>query len=649
MNHFLKIIILLSVTIAFFSCSDEFINQKLDISGVGTSAIIISPEWDADDYQFKCDGLSNADFKIESKPDWLVLDSNSGKITDSIATIHGSANPVPRFSKTGIYVDQMMVAASGKQYAIPVYYIIEGNPSVQVNRVFEISYNNYNNELKISNSGDGVLLWDIVSMPNWLTVNMSQFNLKSVILGKGAAATLPFTFDVKAAVQNNLKGTIVLKTNDKNNSLVEIAVSANIGTPSLSFSNKQLDFGSSETTKTARIYNQGNGLLIWSIEGLPEWLSVSTANGIAMPYTSANDITFTCNRSNLQPGLNSATFYLKTNDPDNSSVAVVITVRMPGSIANVRTLEGNIVDAMFDKSTNTLFYVTGQPNKLVAYDVTARAVIHEIALNKVPTCLAINEDFTKAAVGHGGLISAIDLNSYTLTRTFEYGYSIYDMEWAKDDWFCFTKAGTYMNNLLWINTSTLETAESNDNEMDEGTYLKKVPKQPYVIAARRFTSPSGITVFDINTKLEKNYRHQSVGNYWFSSDGQYMFESGGNVYRTNAIVSASGRNPQDVTTIGKLKVPGTEYYYSLPWVDYSSVSKSIWALYGSSLIYQFEDNDYTLVKTYACDDIYQPNPQTAAYEVEARYVFANSSGTELSVLRKGTNNNIWSVEFIPVK
>ena len=649
MNHFLKIIILLSVTIAFFSCSDEFVKEKLDISGVGTSAIIISPEWDADDYQFKCDGLSNADFKIESKPDWLVLDSNSGKITDSIATIHGSANPVPRFSKTGIYVDQMMVAASGKQYAIPVYYIIEGNPSVQVNRVFEISYNNYNNELKISNSGDGVLLWDIVSMPNWLTVNMSQFNLKSVILGKGAAATLPFTFDVKAAVQNNLKGTIVLKTNDKNNSLVEIAVSANIGTPSLSFSNKQLDFGSSETTKTARIYNQGNGLLIWSIEGLPEWLSVSTANGIAMPYTSANDITFTCNRSNLQPGLNSATFYLKTNDPDNSSVAVVITVRMPGSIANVRTLEGNIVDAMFDKSTNTLFYVTGQPNKLVAYDVTARAVIHEIALNKVPTCLAINEDFTKAAVGHGGLISAIDLNSYTLTRTFEYGYSIYDMEWAKDDWFCFTKAGTYMNNLLWINTSTLETAESNDNEMDEGTYLKKVPKQPYVIAARRFTSPSGITVFNINTKLEKNYRHQSVGNYWFSSDGQYMFESGGNVYRTNAIVSASGRNPQDVTTIGKLKVPGTEYYYSLPWVDYSSVSKSIWALYGSSLIYQFEDNDYTLVKTYACDDIYQPNPQTAAYEVEARYVFANSSGTELSVLRKGTNNNIWSVEFIPVK
>ena len=47
--------------------------------------------------------------------------------------------------------------------------------------------------------------------------------------------------------------------------------------------------------------------------------------------------------------------------------------------------------------------------------------------------------------------------------------------------------------------------------------------------------------------------------------------------------------------------------------------------------------------------MYQPDAQTTAYEVEARYVFANSSGTELSALRKGKDNNSWSVEFIPVQ
>src|SRR5665648_1039083 len=84
MNNFLKIIIFLTVILAFFSCSDEFINEKLDISGVAESAIIISPEWDPDDYQFKCEGVENADFSINSKPDWLIVDSNSGKFADSL-------------------------------------------------------------------------------------------------------------------------------------------------------------------------------------------------------------------------------------------------------------------------------------------------------------------------------------------------------------------------------------------------------------------------------------------------------------------------------------------------------------------------------------------------------------------------------------
>jgi len=47
--------------------------------------------------------------------------------------------------------------------------------------------------------------------------------------------------------------------------------------------------------------------------------------------------------------------------------------------------------------------------------------------------------------------------------------------------------------------------------------------------------------------------------------------------------------------------------------------------------------------------MYQPDAQTAAYEVEARYVFSNSTGTELSVLRKGKDNSTWSVEFIPIQ
>ncbi|HEY3371179.1 MAG TPA: hypothetical protein VGK10_10045 [Prolixibacteraceae bacterium] len=650
MNHLIKNLLILSLSIAFFSCNDDFVNEKLTISGVATSAIVISPEWEADDYQFSCENVVNADFTINSKPEWLILDSQSGKFTDSMATIHGSANPEPRFSNVGLYVDQMMITSDGKQYAVPVYYITEGNPTVQVNRQFEIAYNNYNNVLEISNTGEGVLLWDILSMPDWLTVNTSQFNAMSLILGKGAAATVPFVLDPKAAIQSGLTGTIILKTNDKKNPQVEIAVSANLGTPSLTFYNDRIDFGATEIHKNLGLYNSGNGLLIWSIEGLPEWLTVSPASGVYPPYSSMGEVMLTCDRSKLQAGFYSATISLKTNSTNSLSVPITVTLRVPGYNANVKALDGNIVDATFDKNTNILYYVTAQPNKLVAYDVTSKTVLHEVTLSKAPTSMAISEDFTKAAVGHGGLISAINLSDFTVTRTVVYGFPIYDIEWTKDDWFCYTKGGTYMNNMLWVNLSTLQTAESDDNEMDEGTNMKKVPQQPYVVAARRYSSPSGITVFDVNTKLEKNYRHQSIGNFWFSSDGQYMFDSSGNVYSTNAMVSANGRNPENLAAISKLKIPGTSYINNIPWMDFSSQAKSIWAISPeSALIYQFEDNDYTLVKTYAYDDMYQPSAQSAAYQVVARYVFSNGSGTELSVLRKGKDNTTWSLESIAVK
>ncbi|MBW8332556.1 MAG: hypothetical protein K0M40_11085 [Prolixibacteraceae bacterium] len=657
MNHFLKIIIVLLVTIAFFSCSDEFVNEKLDISGVAQSAIIISPEWDADDYQFKCEGVVNADFTINSKPDWLILDSNSGKFTDSIATIHGSANAEPRFSKIGFYVDQMLVIAGGKKYAVPLYYIAEGNPSVQVNRAFEISYNNYN-QLQISNSGDGILLWDIVSMPPWLTVNMSQFDLMSVILGKGATANLPLTFDVQYAVQNNLKGTIVLKTNDKNNPLVEIAVSANLGTPDLSLYSNELNFGTSETSKIFGLYNYGNGILIWSFDGLPEWLSVSPSSGMYQPHSTSGDVIFTCDRSKLQTGLNTATIYLKTNALNKSSVPITVTVRVSGLNGNVRALDGNIVDAIFDKSTNTLFYVTAQPNKLVAYDVTAKTVLHEVALSKAPTCLSVREDFKQALIGHGGLISTVNLSSYTITKTYELDFTIYDIEWAEDDWYCYSKANSSNSNLLWINTNTDETYETISNSYTLGSAdLKKVPNQSYIIASRTTVSPTGIFVFDIKSKTRKSYAHESIGNVWFFNGDELMITGYSSIIRTSAVTSASGDQINGPSSIGELKI--SEYPNVSWWIDYCEANHSIWAIFSyythsyyppvAATIYQFEDNDYKLVKTYKYDNLYQPDIQTAAYEVEARYVFSNSSGTELSVLRKGKDNNIWSVEFIPVQ
>ena len=658
MKRIIKNCILLSIAILTFSCSDEFINEKLDISGVAISAVIISPEWETDDYQFQCEGAGNADFIIESKPEWLSADAVTGKFVNSIATIHVKANLEYRYSNTGIYADQMMITAGGKKYAVPLYYINEGPPAIQVNRTFEISYNNFYNQMQISNSGNGILLWDIVSMPEWLTVNTGQFDSMSLMLGKDASASIPFLFNLEKAVQNdNLTGTILLKTNDKNNPLVTIQVAANLGNPDFNIFENPLNFDNTETTKIFRVYNHGEGIAIWRFETLPEWLTVSPANGVVLSYSSA-DINFTCDRSKLSPGLNSATIYLKSSDPDRPSIAITVTVRVPGIGENIRLLEGNIVDLKINKNTNTLYFVTSQPNKLVTYNIVNKEVTHEIALSKAPTCLAISEDFAKAVVGHGGMMSVIDLTAYSVSKTYETDYTVYDAEWADDNWFCYTKANNNTENLLWMNVSTDESIQTSTGSHILGTAdLKKIPNQPYIIAGRKNVSPSGIFVIDIATKTLKSYTHTTLGDLWFFNEGQLVVTGYSYVMRTSTITAPDGYNLNEPPSIGELI--GEAYRYPAWWVDFTPESNSIWAILSyhadyyfppyNGRIYQFEDNDFKLAKTITYNNIFQPDAQTAAYEVEARYVFANNEGTELTVLRKGKDNNNWSIEFIPVQ
>ena len=650
----LKNIIILLAAVLLFSCSDDFVNERLNISGVAASGVIISPEWEADNYQFECEGAGNAEFSIDSKPDWLSPYEHSGRFINDVATIYCKANVVSDFSKTGIYIDQMLISAGGKKYAVPVYYITEGNPVAQVSNSLDIRYNNYNNQLQISNSGEGILLWDIGSMPDWLTVDMNQFNPMTVMLGQGASASIPFILDAeKAALSDSLTGTLILLTNDPNKPQVEIAVYAHLGTPNLNIyaSYLPVDFGATATSKALNISNNGSGILVWRFEGLPQWLNVSPSNGAFYGY-SGNEIMFTCDRSKLSPGLNSATIYLKSNDANNPSYPVTVIARMPGGNANVRALEGNIVDATFDESTNILYYVSAQPNKLVAYDVIAKTVVREVVLGKAPTSLAVSEDFTKALVGHGGVISVVNLTSQSVAKTIEVTGILADIEFAADGWCAYTEGGNYniqWTNIYWVNLS--DDSVTKGSTIYEDCMIKKVPKQDYIIGSEKELS-AGIYVYDINNRSEKAEFFESFKSFWFADN--YIVSSNGNIYRLSDIVSKDGYISGGLSPIGNLQY-STDNYYDIPWINHCNTTHSIFALKNqdyqtvSSLIYQFEDNDYTLVNTYMYDNLYQPDAQTTAYEVEARYVFANSLGTELSVLRKGKNNNNWSVEFISVQ
>jgi len=656
MQHILKSTIVFTILCLLTSCSKDFLNENLTQVSlpVGLSNIYISPDWQSSNYLFKLSSVKEVDYEIESKPSWLNIDSVSGHLSDSIAVVQCHVTKNSAFNAVGIYMDFMTVTADEKNYKVPVAYITEGNPTVQMPTTLALYYNTYfNSNLPIQNTGEGILLWKISSMPDWLVLDTAQLESKGIYISPNTSYNIPLLFNFNKVYSGSLTGTIVLSTNDKEHPLVTINVTADLGTPQLSIYTNAIDFSFTETSKTLNFSNYGDGRLLWEFKDIPEWLTISPSSGMYNPYSNGN-IIFNCDRTKLSPGQNTAIVSLKTNDSSHPSYSITVTAIAPGINENILAVSGNIMDAVFNKNTNILYYVTSTPSKFIAYDVIGRTVLNEISLSKAPTSFAISEDWTKAAVGHNGYVSAINLSSNAVKATYTLDYSIKDIAWAENDWFCYTQNGGSFTGLHWINTAIGTLYDSTDkSSLDGSSIVKKVPNQAYLIATRNYSSPSGFFAYDIATKSNKSYSHMDLTNFWFSENGDYIFARNLNVYRTTSSTGATDTFDADINAIGKINI-GSENYYGLQYLYHST--NYLWVLQNTSTssdastsIYQVEDNDYTLVKKIAYDIYYQPDAQTTPFNVSANYIFAYKEGTEIAVLCKGVSNNSWVIEFIPVK
>jgi len=297
-----------------------------------------------------------------------------------------------------------------------------------------------------------------------------------------------------------------------------------------------------------------------------------------------------------------------------------------------------------DKQTDILYLTTAQPNRFVAYDIENRAVIRELPLNRAPTCFRLSEDSQKAIIGHSGYITSVDMDNFSVIKTIEVDYKIFDIEWGVDNWVCYTPGqGAWPYNLQWKNLDTEEIFNTPDSYLSDYTLIKKNPKQNYILASSLGSSPTGITIFDSQSRNFAQYFHKDIYDFWFSSDGNYLYTMSRQIYRTSSFFSSSN----DVSPINTFS-PAP---FLIQWIDHHATSNSVWVLAISSNdnfdeqreIIQYEDNDYTRKASYYCGGYYK------SFHVQAKYVFANKDGTELVVIRNATSGNfMWSLEFIPV-
>ena len=232
MKNFIQYITVSIILALSVSCNDDFIKKDMGLSR-DVSSIVISPDWEAQGYMVYCEGAGNAKFTVANAPEWLDI-SMSGQFTDDVAILICKANPHSDFSNVGFYHASIILSIEGigNQF-VPVSYIIEGNPVIEIEDHLIIKYNTKNNlSLTVKNTGHGssILLWSVVQLPEWLSLVGSDGKIIPIenypigILQTGKEETFRFIYNPDFSFSGNLSGKIVINSNDKNKSVIEISV-----------------------------------------------------------------------------------------------------------------------------------------------------------------------------------------------------------------------------------------------------------------------------------------------------------------------------------------------------------------------------------------------------------------------------------------
>ncbi len=644
---------LIFVVLFLCSCKDDYLTERNTTQTLNTY-MYVSPEWETANYPIIRTNTGNAKYTISDFPEWLILDSRTGRFTNDTAYITCSAIQQKDFMQTGIYNTFMIMDIEGVgSCKVPVGYVNEGNPSISCNlSTVEFGVNrNDQSSITLNNQSDGILIWQVVKSPKWITLSKNTGMMRSY-----SAEDINIKLEPNRIFLADTIGEIVISNNSRNSPQYIVKVYYNTGNPSFSCNIDQIDFGFTSDKKTITINNYGNGILGWTLAQCPEWLTVSPIKGtIAQSFFDENMITLTCNRTGLSTGEHNGTVIFTTNDKSKPTYSINVKCWAgEGNSQNTVSIEGIVVNTAHDRIANKIYILTQSPNRLLVYDTEKYSVTNTITMDLAPMCVALSDDGNKAIVGHSGNVSIIDLTSYHVTKSIAIDFTVYDAVIVNDG-LCLLSAnnGSYYSKWLYLDTGNTQILSGIRN-LQGKVLFHKVAEQNIIVATSMRTSPSGINIIDCESMKLTKYYHEEISPFWLSADGGKIFCSQTNVYRTP--INATG----EISPIGIFQNHGNYFFDWIMWVDHCPATNSLWVLENPATwrdlpndLAQYEATNYTFVKSYSYSDYYTTlNGVSDVYATSAQYVYANNSGSDVFVIKnvdKKYNANAWSLESINVK
>ncbi|MDR2039899.1 MAG: hypothetical protein LBQ60_18410 [Bacteroidales bacterium] len=240
MKKIIRNIGILALSLLIFSCDRDFPEIKHSeqpFLGEG-SPIVVSPDWAVKDHIVYYKGAGTSRFIVNHIPSWLDISSLSGQFIDNMISLECKVNKFDPFSKIGFYCSYIVLSIENKgNLIIPVVYITEGDPAIEIPDRLTIEKNNLHKiTLPIKNIGNGILTWSVSEYPEWLSLNNSYgvilvASIPVSALPQNEKGFIEFSYNqVEKTSSENLSGKIVITTNDKNKPEVEVEIDVGLET-----------------------------------------------------------------------------------------------------------------------------------------------------------------------------------------------------------------------------------------------------------------------------------------------------------------------------------------------------------------------------------------------------------------------------------
>ena len=165
------------------------------------------------------------------------------------------------------------------------------------------------------NDDGGTLTYTITDDRSWMSVDPTSGS------STGEHDAITVTVNRSGLDPGTYTGTVTIDPNSGSNQTVAVTICVPDQDPVLSCSTRPFRFGSTFTRKTFEIENTGGGTLTYSISADEGWIkSISPDHG-SLGEGKSDTITVRIDRDKLQPGSNSATLSITSND-ESCSVSV---------------------------------------------------------------------------------------------------------------------------------------------------------------------------------------------------------------------------------------------------------------------------------------------------------------------------------------